>query len=852
MKKLFFLIIALVFTCGMLSAAPVDANSAKTLGQKFVQANFDQNRQASGLDLVYTVTSDNGVPCLYVFNVDNSGFVIVSASDLVRPILGYSEEGAFDVNNIASGLNYYLGVYQSSISYAIENLNVAEDWVATEWANLEKYGKVKVSRNSRSVEPLLSSKWNQDSPYNLYAPAAPSGPDGRCYAGCVATAMSTNMHYWGHPAQGTGSHSYNCPGYGQLSANFGETDYHFEIMPNTLSGATQEQIEAVALLMYHCGVSVNMGFAPDGSGAFSADVPGALSAYFSYAPSQLLNRQSYTLEAWNSMLKEAFDCGRPVYYSGQSPEGGHAFNCDGYDDNDLFHFNFGWGGSGNGYFAVDAIDYNTQQGAIMNMMPQQVYNNTAQAPTNFSVTPTTDDALSASVTWTNPTKTLNNSNISAIDQIVLTRDGEVAYVLENPTPGETVTITDDNVPCFNIYDYKVYAVIDGAHGNNASYNGVTFGPTCEWSIVMTSTAFQGWRGGKITIYNTANKAIASATMTSSTATTVQVDVPLGNVSFGWTSGTDVVNNMTFNIKDATNTTVYQFSGTSTDLTDGIFLTANNDCGSGMQSATPANLYASANENSVTLTWDGVDEIGYGYIIYRDGLLYQMSQTNSFTDEDVNIGGYCYQVTVLSDGGESAATNEACATVGEGCGAPQNVWFDYSSNNKPIIKWETPEPAEGLTGYYIFRRTDDTDWVRIKLATPNATSSNDNSTLVDGTSYLYKVQAYYQDIECLSAPARNKYSDFDYFVRVHYSITGIEENAAEQVNLYPNPTKDKVTIKAEGMNTVSVFNLTGQKVMEVNVNADQVELNMNELESGIYMVRISGESFDTTKRISVVK
>ena len=328
MKKLLSLVIAVVLGIGTIVANPVDVTTAKSLGQKFVQANFEKTTRAD-LQLYYTVTSDNGEPCVYVFNLGNEGFVMVAASDNVRPVLAYSENGPFDATNPYNGAMFMLETYKNSISYAIEkNINATPE-IAGQWESLRNCGKLS-NKKAHTVGPLVQTKWNQDSPYNLYAPTASGGPGGRCYAGCVATAMSQVMKYWEHPAQGTGSHTYYCPGYGQQSANFGATTYHWDLMPRSLSGATQAQIEAVATLMYHCGVAVDMGFAPDGSGAYSQDVPAAMANYFDYNYCVQKQRSSYSLANWVNLLKAEFDLGRPVYYSGHSSEGGHAFVADGY------------------------------------------------------------------------------------------------------------------------------------------------------------------------------------------------------------------------------------------------------------------------------------------------------------------------------------------------------------------------------------------------------------------------------------------------------------------------------------------------------------------------------------------
>lgn len=852
MRKYLMSVLVLVLGAAFANANSVDQAKAKQFGQQFVQANFSQVKADSELTLVYTGMTTRGDVCYYAFNVGNEGFVLVSADDFYRPIIGYSDEGTFDAN-INPNLAYKLNQMVENRSNRMTGEATPE--VAAEWDLLMNHGQLLSKNGGRDVPYLVTTKWNQDSPYNYFAPEATGGPGGRAYAGCVATAMGQVMGYWEHPLQGTGSHSYVWHGQ-TLSANFGQTQYDWENMPVSISNSSpEEQKVAIGTLLYHCGVAVDMNFAADGSGASSNDVPGAISQYFGYSGAAVLrSRNSFSYEAWDAMLKESIDKGWPLYYSGcDNGSGCHAFVCDGYNDSDLFHWNWGWGGSGDGWYGFDEMDYSySYDAAIFNYVPVEVYNSTAQAPTNFVVTPTSDVALSATLSWTNPSKTLSNSNLQSIDQIVVTRNGKVAYVENNPTPGANVTITDDNVPCYGVYKYKIYAIVNGAIGNSATVSDVSFGPTCAWSIVMTTTSFQGWRDAYIAVYNSANHIVATATTTNSTPSNLSVNVPLGYVRFAWVAGSGDVPTMSFTIKNANNQTVYTFSGSSTDMPEGVFLTINNDCGNGTPCEAPSNLYATSDGETITLTWDGVSDNGYGYNIYRDNVLYRLVQDNTFVDDDDAIGGFCYTVRVLCNAGESEATNESCANVGEGCNAPTDIWYEWTSSNKPKIVWERPEISDGLSGYYIYKRTDDTDWELAKLAGPSTTSYTDNKTLNDETWYYYKVQAYYQGIDCKSAPANNKYNDNMFYVRVYYSLDAIAENDATQTRIYPNPTSGKLNVEAEGMEMVSVFNMLGQKVVEISVNADQAEVDLSSLESGMYVVRVIGSDYEITKRVSVVK
>ena len=849
-------LLALVLGIGMVQARPVSVSQAKYVGQQFVQANFEQSRQSQDLTLVYTGTSNRGDACFYVFNVGSEGFVMISADDVYRPIVGYSDEGIFDADNINPELAYMLGELISGRTG--KALGEAAPMVAAEWDLVMNRGTLLSLNGGRGVPNLVQTKWDQGSPYNYYCPTGAGGPGGRCYAGCVATAMSQVMKFWDHPAKGTGSHTYNCPGHGQQSANFGNTDYDWANMPLQLRNSSpQVEIDAVATLMYHCGVATDMMYAIDGSGTYSYLVPGAISSYFSYTNhAELRNRDSYSYANWAAMLKESFDMGWPLYYNGQSSEGGHAFVCDGYNDANLFHYNWGWSGSGDGWFDFDQIDYNSSDGAVFNFVPDEVYNSTAQAPTNFTVTPAANNQLSATISWVNPTKTLNNSNLSTIDQIVVMRDGEIAYTEDNVTPGATMTIVDNNVPRFDAFNYSVYAICSGSHGKIAYQNAVSFGPTCGWTVIISQAAMNGFRGGMIHVYNASGTEFAQITTTSSGVQSFPIDVPLGHVSFGWTAQTYGDSfSMGFSIKDSQNATVYTYSGQSGNLAEGIFFEGNNNCGNSIGQGVPTNLVAvvdETNPNNINVSWDPIRPSGYGYTVYRDGLLYRLiPEGNSFVDENAPQGGHCYYVGYMYDGGENGLySNESCATAGA-CYSATNFDFEYTNSYKIKLKWTRPNPSDGLSGYYLYRKYgEDGTYERIKLLGANATSYTDNTTSEDG-DYYYKLYTYYGDLDCTSAPASWIYDHNQFYLHAPYYADAVNELDANSVALFPNPTTSRFTIEAEGLNHVTVFNTMGQKVYELACQGESVDIDLN-VETGVYMVRIATANGEVTKRITVIR
>lgn len=869
MKKLLVLAVAALIGMGTVFAGPVDVNTAKSLGQKFFQAKFELTRGVD-LQLYYTVMSDNGVPCAYVFNKGNEGFVIVAASDNVRPVLGYSNNGPFDATNPYNGAMYMLETYKNSISYAIEKNIAPTPEIASQWESLENCGKLS-NKKGNKVGPLVWTKWNQNSPYNLYSPQLPStanpshinqAPGGRCYAGCVATAMGQLMRYWAHPIQGEGSHSYNCIGYGPTyynygvqQANFGATTYQWDLMPKTLTGASQEQIEAVATLLYHCAVATDMTFDWDGSGTYSDLVPPAMANYFDYDHCQKLSRNSYTLANWVAKLKAEFDLGRPVYYSGQGEGGGHAFVADGYDEDDFISFNFGWSGSDDNFYAVDAIEYSSNAAAIFNFVPTSVYNNTVQAPTNVTAVKTSDVAQSATISWTNPNKTMNNYAVTQLDQIVVKRDGKVIYTVDNPTPGANMSFVDEDVPCYSTFEYRVYAVKEGVNG---AYGAATesFGPTCDWTIIATTTNMTGWKGGSLVAYDGAGRQIDAFTMTSNTPANYHMSLTIGHVSFAWKASSDNVA-LTFKIKDTSGAIVYEYSGNSNDVPEGVLWAGNNGCGNAAPEA-PAELFADHNGDDIILTWDvPAKDVLYGVNVYRDGLLCALVHENEFIDEAPALGGHCYQICYLSDGGESEYSNEVCAVGGEGCDPARNEWYYLQTSGKPVITWEAPDNEEGPSAYFIYRKVgEDGKYERVKIIAANKFEYKETKSLQEGVWYYYRVVAMYQnfteDEDCYSAPANAKYGH-EYYVKILFgAATGVNDNAVQNVNLYPNPANNSFTVEAESIQRVMVYNTVGQLVHSQECEGNSVKVNLNGVETGIYMVKVVTATGETLQKVSVIR
>ena len=871
MKRILSVLVALTMSVGMAFSSPVDVQTAKEIGQKFAKSNFVFGRANSELSLAYTSQTAQGESCYYLFNVGSEGFVIVSGTDAIQPILAYSWESAIDVNNMAPALRYWLETYTAQASYAIENGLQASVEVAQQWDMVRETGRMSAQK-SVDLVPLIETRWDQDNPYNSQCPltstVGETGPGGRAYAGCVACAMAQVMKFWDHPLQGTGSHSYQ-PGvndaghaYPSQSANFGNTIYDWDNMPISLSSSSSTtEINAVAKLMYHCAVSVDMnwgGVEAEGSGSNLWRASDAFKTYFGYTTS-CEARQKTADATWIPLLKEQIDRGWPVPYAG----GGHAFVADAYDSNNLIHFNLGWSGSGDGYYSVASLvtsngyDFTSGQNCVINVVPTMIYNSTPKAPTNVTATAGGNNILNVSLTWKNPSQYMNNSNIATIDQLVIKRNGEIVHVENNATPGANMSWVDD-VPCYTSYEYEIYAICSDNRGGGARAS-VYVGPTCRWTIMITSNVTAGLRDGYISVVDAAGNEFGRYTSSTSSLTSLQPDLPLGNIKFVWHKPTTNVSQVTIIIKNAQNSNVFSITNTASDDIPTNLLSYNNRCDASVTPSQATNLTATANaSNDVTLNWTGGRDLGYGYNIYKDDVLMVLVPSGTtYTYNEPVTGGHCYYITVLSDGGESSASNVSCVQLDPNgiCCPATDLYYEFTSSNKVKLHWTKPTCtnfAGSKCGYYIYKKEGNGPWSYVMKGT-STTTYTDNSVVI-GNTYYYKIVAVYNANtadECTAMPANvlNQTNTYELAVLV---TDAVAENSNDMVSIYPNPAKDKLNVKGNGIQSVVVYNVVGQIVYH-NENADDTNvIELGGMPSGIYMVKVATADGETVKRISVVR
>lgn len=379
-------LLVLAFSSGMAGEVTKKDAQKVALNAYFEKINqYDNGISFADVSIIdeYTRYLD-GTAAFYAFDFATGGFVIVSAEDVLNPVLGYSFEGEFPKGEHAYVYSSFLQTYVDQVSFIRENNIIVEDAISAEWKHLltNDVANLNIMKNPKDVDPLLTAMWNQDDPYNLMCPEDNSGPGAHAYVGCVATAMSLIMHYWGYPIHGENEHTYtpeDHPEYGSQYANFEDTYYAWDGMQDDIDTKNPFPIAEIG---YHCAVATNMNFGPDGSGTYSYLVANRLAYFLRYDASLYYKKQDYSLTNWHNMIYDDIDQSYPIYYSGVSSSGGgHAFVLDGYQGTD-FHFNFGWSGSGNGYYSLyDVNSYSLQQQMVANFIPTDPaypYHNTSQ------------------------------------------------------------------------------------------------------------------------------------------------------------------------------------------------------------------------------------------------------------------------------------------------------------------------------------------------------------------------------------------------------------------------------------------------------------------------------------------
>ena len=414
----------LLMTMSSAWGAAITEGQAMQIASTFMASH---SMPSSGLKLAHrapivSASMPTAHAAYYVFNAQQAGrgFVIVAGDDRVPAILGYSDSGTFDSNDVPESMQQWLE------GYALQIKAIADGARADSR-----------SASRGPIEPMLPVRWGQGMPYSVLLPHITGSSNAHAYVGCVAVAMAQVMAYWQYPPRP----STTIPGY---TSNSGRTyavtmpslspiDFDWEHMQDTYytTDSTSIESEAVSRLMLYSTTSLKSNFGLTSTGSYTRLIPEKLITYFGYKNSaHYIYRESFSTQAWEDTIYAELAAGRPVAYGGNKQSSGHAFVCDGYDGEGRFHINWGWAGKSNGYFllnllnpsdegigsAAGAYGYVKSQGAAIGIMPDDGESGTATFSfegLRIGATNTTRSAASSNFSVTVSGEYINNSNVSS-------------------------------------------------------------------------------------------------------------------------------------------------------------------------------------------------------------------------------------------------------------------------------------------------------------------------------------------------------------------------------------------------------------------------------------------------------
>lgn len=814
MNKSFYLLLALA-CCGFgsMQAEQISEAQAIALARQFTGNTAKTQSlggQAQQLRVAYTeVSKKTNSNLLYVVdNGNNAGYVVIAGDDIVgTPVLGYSENGSFNYNEMPENLQWWLSEYGRQIEYAIEN------GISTSASSAPTF--------DTEVEPLIKTKWDQSEPYNNMCPEIPGYGGERAATGCAATALAQLMYYHKYPEHGTGSNRYYW-GSTLLSANFEDTYYKWDLMELTYdSSSSQESQDAVAELMYHCGIAQDMEYGWS-SGALTYKPAEALIKYFGYSKSvQYINRDYRQYDEWVSIIKNEIDNERPVLYAGQSSDGGHAFIIDGYNTSGYFHVNWGWSGLSDGYFILAGLNpyeqgtgggsdsgFNYSQGAVIN----------AKAPED-------DDAVTFEITCDNledNTKTATKGSNSSIYMGICYNSGindadiylgAVIKDMNGEVVSQTFSSRRSRVPMWyglqptiefeipaNIADgtYKVYPAYRKYSDDGIEYIHIWYTKSQYVEMVV--------EGDNVTMQNAPIR--------------TQTDIHVDNISLL----TSFEEGMPATIKAS--------------ITNNGTETFSQELGFGL-----------ADIDTKELVWSNYAYASYSVVTVPAGetVTVELTQTVNFDG-----AGQYYLGLVTSD---NILLNDMLAiTIG-------NADVEISGTPSFIPSNENVAPEE-MHLQVTLKNDEDLDFTR----TVNAYIYPGN-----GGSKIKLFDSQQVSIASGTSATVDFYGSFTegtpgskYMVMIEYGsrrlmppctftlgTSGVETINIDKTGIYPNPADDVINVTAaEAIDNVTLFNIAGATVGSYNGDgSSSMQINVDNLPAGNYFVRIStGNDSSTLKFI----
>ena len=798
----------------VVNANPVSLELAQNVGAKFVRANGQRGNE---LQLVSTCRTDNGTAVFYVFNTSN-GFVIVSADDCATPILAYSNEGPLDIDDIPVQMNTYLQGFVEQIQYGIENHLVADANVARQWEMVQQDGRINDDRNATEVAPMLTDVWHQGCYYNMLCPSDPEGPCEHTVTGCTGTAMAQIIRFWGYPVSGTGSTTYTPPGYPQQSVNFAQTTYDYANMPDDLTYySSQTQKTATATLLWHCGVALHAQYSPQGTGAFPSDVPDVLRNYFRYG-SELNAEFKQDNTAWLTQVKNCLDQGRPIHYSAWTlQDGGHSFVCDGYNTSDELHINWGWGGNGNGYFAVTAFEVNG-------------YNFSVDHYAIFNIHPRVDCTISVSASPSNGGTATGGGVIEQGQNCTVHATANSGYAFVNWTEnGSQVstnanysfTVTGDRTLVANFELIPTYTITTSASPSNGGT--ATGGGTYQ-------------QGQTCTVHATASSGYSFTNWTENGS---QVSTN-ADYSFTVNANRDLVANFEL-IPTYTITTSSSPSNGGTATGGGTY-----------QQGQTCSVHATASSGYSFANWteNGTQvstSANYSFVVSANRTLVANFIRTTFTistSSNPSNGG-------TTSGGGSYQLGQTCTVhATASSGYTFTNWTENGSQVSNNADYSFTVNADRV----LVANFDETEYEIAAICNPeNGGTITGVGTYHYGDEVILKVEPntyYFFESWTEGGEIVSTEPQITFTVEGNRSLTAnlyyfdaVNDNEENLLRVYPNPTNEVVNIEGAALE-VKIYNALGQLVVSEKNNAQQLmQINVSQLETGIYTIVIS-----TTDRV----
>ena len=460
-----------------------------------------------------------------ILGYDTGGFAVIANDDMFDAVLGYSDT-RFNQDNIPPAMQWWMDAIDKSLQAKLATGEVQADVETLESSDYPA-----------RVDKLLTCRWGQDAPYNDMTPTySVSGIGGSTrehyVTGCVATAMAQIMYFHKWPDTGEGMKFYDFTANDgtlfELEARFNRTHYDWDNMIDDYSGVYNGmQAEAVAQLMLHCGISVEMMYNIDGSGAYTTDATTAMRDYFRYS-TKIYQRDIYTTNDWMNIIREEISNRRPILYGGSSlSQGGHAFVLDGYDENGLVHINWGWNGKSNGFYEVgEMLTFSENQDMII-----------AHGPDAPEIPYSSQFGIMPSISWTGGQTTRGSFTVTAYGNMlsftvtsVLNCDAESfsgnLALLAEPVDGGTQT-TLWSMPITGFTENSGYPEISQGEISTASL------PDGTYQVYLAT------KSSKETDWQTVR---SNEHIVNSYEVTIAGGVPtVGEGTPGWTTGIEAVN-----------------------------------------------------------------------------------------------------------------------------------------------------------------------------------------------------------------------------------------------------------------------------------------------------------------------